>query len=94
MGDKKTYCGAYWMPKWLVDFLSSRFNASCKIHDLDYESGKYGQKESDKRFLDHMCKQTKKNNIKCGRIMAYIFYASVRIAGRISWNKAKKDRKG
>jgi len=30
------HCGAWWTPKWVRRIISTRFNASCKVHDMDY----------------------------------------------------------
>jgi len=48
---RKDFCGPYWMPAKIRRLFSSKFNASCKIHDLDYASKKFSRKQSDKRFL-------------------------------------------
>lgn len=82
---RKDYCGPYWMPAKLRKLVSNKFNASCKIHDLDYDSMKYSRKEADYRFLLNMKKQAK-NNILF-KIVAYAFYLMVRIGGSISWKK-------
>lgn len=86
---RKEACGSYWMSKRLRRFLSSRYNASCIIHDLDYESEKYSQKEADERFLKHMLKQVKGKVFPT--ILAYCFYAAVRIGGKLSYGKKYKN---
>ena len=83
--ERKDYCGPYWMPSKLRRAVSSKFNASCKIHDLDYDSKKYSRKQADNRFLKHMKKQAKSNILL--KIVAYFFYISVRIGGAISWKR-------
>ena len=85
---RKDYCGPFWMPKFLRKWASSKFNASCRVHDFDYASDKYTQKQSDMRFLGNMIKQSE------GRIfwvlVAVSFYIMVRIGGFISYKKSKK----
>ena len=83
--ENNDYCGPFWAPSRLRRVLSGKFNASCKIHDLDYESKKFSRKVADKRFLDHMLRQSEKSIV--WRIVAYFYYISVRIGGRISWKK-------
>lgn len=83
MNQRKDYCGPSYMPKCLRRLLSSKFNASCKIHDLDYASKKFKQKEADKRFLAHMLRQA--GSSKCCKILAYVYYYAVRIGGAISY---------
>ena len=87
---RKDYCGPFWMPKFLRKLVSNKFNASCKIHDLDYVSDKFTQKESDDRFLAHMLKQAKGSVFWV--LMAACFYTAVRLGGWISYKKAQKDR--
>lgn len=83
--ERKDYCGPYWMPSVLRRAVSSKFNASCKIHDMDYESKKFSREEADKRFRKHTLKQAGKSRF--WRIIARIFYGLVRIGGKISYNK-------
>lgn len=83
--ERKDYCGPYWMPSWLRKLLSSKFNASCKIHDLDYTSSKFTQKEADVRFLIHMIRQAKTS--KFWRFIATLYYLAVRIGGKFSWRR-------
>jgi len=89
--NKKYYCGPYWLPKWAQKILSYKFNASCKVHDLDYASKKFTQQETDIRFLTNMIKQCK------GRffweVFACILFIAVRIGGKLSWDNAKKEDK-
>lgn len=86
---RKVACGPWWMPKFIRRFLSSRFNSSCIIHDRDYETKKYTQKEADKRFLKHMLKQSE-GKFFLTKVLAYSFYFAVRVGGRFSYGK-KKD---
>ena len=83
----KKYCGPFWFPKWLNKALSSRYNASCKVHDLDYDSGLFRRSEADSRFLEHMIRQDGKKTI-----LSRIFYLGVRLGGWVSWWKARRDR--
>jgi hypothetical protein len=87
--DRKDFCGPYWMPSFMRRFLSSKFNASCKIHDLDYESQKFSQREADIRFITHMIKQC--DGKFFWEVLAVLYFLSVRIGGKISFNKAKKE---
>ena len=88
MLGRKDYCGPYWMPKCLRRLVSSKFNASCKIHDMDYTSKKYGQKQADKRFRTNVLKQA--GNSKMWRVNARIFYLLVRLGGKLSYGKKDK----
>ena len=85
---RKDYCGPFWMPTFMRKWLSKYFNASCKIHDLDYESKKYNRTQSDIRFLVHMLKQA--NGAKSLEAIAIAYYVFVRIGGRISWINSDK----
>lgn len=80
---KKYYCGPYWAPRWLKKILSVHFNASCKIHDLDYASKQFTKEQADTRFLQFMNKQAGSNIIL--RIKAYIYYLIVKKYGHDSW---------
>lgn len=81
----REYCGPFWMPKAIRRILSKKFNASCKIHDLDYASKKYSRKQADLRFKVNTLKQA--GNSKFWRFIAKIFYLAVRIGGQISYNR-------
>ena len=81
----KYYCGPQWLPEWMRKIASTKFNASCKIHDLDYASQKFTRYESDMRFLTNMMKQA--NDSLFWEIMAMIYFVLARIAGRMSWKK-------
>lgn len=81
----KDHCGPYWMPSFLRRAVSSKFNASCKIHDMDYESKKYSRSEADKRFRDHALRQA--GNSAFWKTVARVFYGLVRVGGRISYGK-------
>jgi len=85
MSSKKYYCGPYWIPSKVRRIVSSKFNASCKIHDMDYESMKYGQKQADKRFRAHALRQA--GNHIGWRIVARLFYIMVRVGGKLSYGK-------
>ena len=84
--ERKDYCGPYWVPSLLRRLVSNKFNASCKIHDMDYESQKYSRYESDVRFKQHSLRQAKSS--KFWRAVAILFYIMVRIGGRISYGKS------
>lgn len=86
---RKNACGPYWMPVVLREYLSSRFNASCIIHDLDYDGKLLSRLECDKRFLEHMKRQVKGKVFPT--ILAYCFYAAVRIGGKLSYGKKYKN---
>lgn len=88
MKKRKDYCGPYWLPSFIRRIMSIKFNASCKIHDLDYFSKKYSRLEADKRFLNHTKRQAKNNIIFIS--IAYLYYFMVRIGGRISWKRGNK----
>lgn len=90
--ERKDYCGAFWMPKWLRIKLSKKFNASCKMHDLDYDAHeKYSQKEADDRFLKSMLRQANRlENKTMWRCIAKVYYIFVRIGGWYSYSEAKK----
>lgn len=85
---QKYYCGATWVPTWIRRILSFRFNASCKIHDLDYTTTRFDREEADTRFLLHMIRQSK-NSIGY-EILATIYYLIVRICGKLAWGKQKE----
>lgn len=85
---KKYYCGAWWTPKFIRRILSIRFNASCKIHDLDYKSKEFDREEADTRFLLHMVRQSKKSLVF--EVLATIYYIFVRILGKLSWGLNSK----
>ena len=87
---RSDYCGPFWMPSFLRKWASSKFNASCKIHDMDYGSPKYTQKDADSRFLYHMMKQASGSMFWI--IVAFCFYLMVRAGGWISYKKTKDLR--
>ena len=86
--ERKDYCGPFWMPKFMRIWLSDKFNASCKIHDMDYGSKKFTRKEADVRFLEHMTRQAKDS--KWWKFVAKGYYYAVRLGGKLSWDRAKK----
>lgn len=89
LNDKsKYYCGSVWIPGWIRRILSIRFNASCKIHDLDYESTRFDREETDTRFLLHMIRQCKGNIF--WEIIATFYYIFVRILGKLSWGNKEE----
>ncbi len=91
MNDKNKYhCGAWWTPSWVRRIISVKFNASCKVHDMDYGTTRFTREESDTRFLLHMIKQSKSSIF--WEIIATFFYLSVRMLGKLSYGvgKAKK----
>ena len=88
MKKEKYYCGATWTPKWIRRILSIRFNASCKIHDLDYESTRFDREEADTRFLLHMIRQSKGNIF--WEMIATIYYIFVRMLGKLTWGSHDK----
>lgn len=89
--DKNTYyCGAWWTPKWIRRMLSVRFNASCKVHDLDYKTTKFTREEADTRFLLHMIRQAKGSIV--WEVIATLFYVSVRMLGKLSYGISKTKK--
>lgn len=92
MKSKETYhCGAWWTPKLIRKMLSVKFNASCKIHDLDYETDKYDRAEADTRFLMHMIRQSKHSLY--WEVIATSYYLFVRCLGKLSWKTKKPSDK-
>lgn len=88
--ERKDYCGPNWMPSWIRRFFSSKFNASCRLHDWDYSPPhKYTRKEADKRFYEHMKRQSGKNPL--WRLTALFYYISVRVFGKSQYGEGKKD---
>ena len=85
----KYYCGSWWTPKFIRRILSVKFNASCKIHDLDYKSKKFDREEADTRFLLHMVRKSKKSLIF--EVLATIYYIFVRMLGKLSWKVDKRQ---
>jgi len=83
--EHKDHCGPYWMPRWIRRILSSKFNASCKIHDLDYITTRFTRDEADARFQDHMNRQAK-SSLKW-RFIAFCYYIAVRVGGKFSWGR-------
>ena len=88
----KYYCGPNWenFPGWARRILSYKFNASCRVHDLDYRAtSKYTQKEADRRFLRHMLKQAGWNPFWI--LVAYAYYIATRILGWTRFGKKMSD---
>ena len=77
------------MPKCLRKILSTKFNASCKVHDLDYTTAKYNRDEADARFQDHMNRQARHS--LWWRFIAFSFYLAVRVGGKLSWKKPDSE---
>lgn len=84
----KYHCGSWWTPKFLRKVLSIRFNASCKVHDMDYYTTKFTREEADTRFLLHMVRQAKGSVF--WETVATMFYIFVRILGKLSFGYVKK----
>ncbi len=84
----KFYCGPYWMPECIQKIMSKHFNASCKIHDMDYASKQYDQNHADRRFLDNMITQCKGRFLL--EVLACGYFIAVRIGGKLSWKKDVK----
>ena len=76
------------MPKILRRIASIKFNASCRIHDMDYNTHKYNRLEADIRFFNNMIKQA--NGSWFWEVMAAVYFVLTRTAGRISWISTKK----
>lgn len=71
------YCGVSWMPKWFRAMLSDKFNKSCKIHDVYYESGLIDNEDADFIFLEHMYMQAESSLYwKC---VAYMMFLNARV---------------
>jgi len=78
MTTKRPYwCGPAWLPRPIRKLASVRFNASCRLHDRDYDRG-IDRQTADRRFYDHMLRQSKST---ADRIQAGIYYGAVRAFG-------------
>ena len=85
---QKHHCGNVNAPKWIRKILSCKFNASCRLHDIHYgKNTKYSRKVADLKFKKNMLKQAKNNVV--WKVLANIFYLTVRILGK----KAYKGKK-
>ena len=73
------------MPKVFRRIASYRFNASCKIHDLDYASARFTRLESDARFYAHTIRQARDSVF--WKSAALVYFVVVRGVGRFFWNK-------
>ena len=83
MDEKRpAWCGARWMPLWARKIASKRFNASCRLHDLHYASGAVSRREADRRFLEHMLRQSE---TRADRIRARAYYGAVRAFGWLTY---------
>ena len=79
--EKVYYCGYESMPKWQRRIFSIKFNASCKVHDLDYKYDTvYTKEEADIRFLKHMLRQA--DGSLFWEFMALMFYLAVHRKGQ------------
>ena len=88
MKKEKYYSGATWVPRWLRKIFSTRFNASCKVHDMDYTTTKFTREEADTRFLMHMIRQSKGSIFfEC---LATFYYIFVRILGKLTWGSREE----
>lgn len=87
---RKYYCGPGWAPQWVLRIFSGRFNGCCRVHDLDYASGRFTRKQSDDRFLENMLQRA--GIVRWRRVLAYMYYALVRLFGRHFWVKSKERR--
>lgn len=75
--ESSCYCGVDWMPKWFREMLSDKFNKSCKVHDVYYESGLIDNEDADFIFLEHMYMQAGSSLYwKC---VAYMMFLNVRV---------------
>ena len=83
---KKHYCGPYWMPKFMRKWLSGKFNASCRLHDIHYEKMNYSRREADQIFLKNCLAQSNSSGTD---IIAALFFIAVVIGGRLSYGKKK-----
>jgi hypothetical protein len=75
--DCKCYCGVEWMPRWFRVLLSEKFNKSCKIHDVYYESELISNIDADFIFLEHMYMQAGKSLY--WKVIAYMMFLNVRV---------------
>jgi hypothetical protein len=80
---QKYYCGPRWLPGFAKRILSYKFNASCKVHDSNYESHCFTRIETDIRFLKNMMDQS--DGSLFWEMIAMIYFLIVRICGRLSW---------
>lgn len=81
--SRKYYCGPCGAPEWLRRILSYKFNASCKVHDLDYGTHRFSRHDSDMRFFGNMIKQA--NGSLFWEIVAVIYFMTARICGGKHW---------
>ena len=80
----KYYCGYKKSPKFIRKILSYKFNESCKIHDENYsKKSELTRYEADDKFLKDCKKQA--NGNKFWIIMAYLYYFSVKLLGKIAF---------
>ena len=83
---KQYYCGYEDSPEWARKLLSKKFNASCRIHDFDYEPNTpYTQAKADVRFRNHMLRQAGKNPFWI--FVAYTYYLAVIWGGKKAYKK-------
>jgi hypothetical protein len=87
---KKYHCGYKDSPEWLRKILSIKFNASCKIHDMDYnKKSPYSKLQADLRFLEHCIRQAQDS--KFWLFMAYLGFFIVRFLGDKAYKGKKLD---
>jgi hypothetical protein len=90
-------CGPNWMPASMRRKLFGWFfEASCIKHDDGYREGgdSKRRKECDKKFLAAMLRDTKRSSVVAKvpkTIVAYGFYAAVRLGGIFSFNYKKGE---
>ena len=90
-------CGPQWLPKIARKALFGWFfDASCRKHDEGYAEGgdSKRRKECDKKFLSAMLRDTKRSSVVAKvpkTIVAYGFYAAVRLGGIFSFNYTKGE---
>ena len=71
------YCGVDWMPHWFRSMISVKFNKSCMIHDIYYESKLIDNEDADQLFLDHMFMQA--GNSTYWKCVAFMMFLNVRV---------------
>ena len=82
--DKRSFCGPYYMPKFIRCWLSKKNNAACRRHDIDYEKGELSKNEADKRFYENMLKYA---TTPLDRLIARVYYWMVCKFGDISYKR-------
>ena len=77
------------MPNFARRVFSYKFNASCKIHDLDYASNKFTRLQADTRFFTHMMRQSA--GYIFWELIALCYLVITRLIGRMSWHRESVD---